>query len=186
MNKWTPDIYAKAWDFSSRQHNGQTYGGKVEGEKVEYINHVASVAMEVIWALQFNATANAALAVQCALLHDTLEDTSASYDLLKAEFGQAVADGVQALSKNTALPDKTAQMRDSLDRILLQPQEIWMVKMADRISNLYHPPHYWGNEKILAYRHEAQMIHDELHTADAKLAERLQAKIQAYPQFLRK
>ncbi|MES2040250.1 MAG: HD domain-containing protein [Pseudomonadota bacterium] len=186
MNNWSPDIYEKAWSFSSRQHNGQTYGGKVEGERVEYINHIASVAMEVIWALQSNTTADGALAVQCALLHDTIEDTSASYELLNQEFGLAVADGVQALSKNTSLPTKAEQMRDSLDRIRQQPAEIWMVKMADRITNLYHPPHYWDNEKILAYRDEAQLIHDELLTADFGLAQRLQVKINAYPQFLKK
>lgn len=186
MNKWTPDSYEKAWYFSSRQHSGQTYGGKVQGERVEYINHIASVAMEIIWALQSNGDADGALAVQCALLHDTIEDTSTTYELLLNEFGKPVADGVDALSKNAALPDKAAQMRDSLDRIRQQPKEIWMVKMADRITNLYHPPHYWGNEKILAYRDEAQLIHDELHTADGNLAQRLQAKILAYPQFLRK
>ena len=97
-----------------------------------------------------------------------------------------MADGVQALSKNTSLPTKAEQMRDSLDRIRQQPAEIWMVKMADRITNLYHPPHYWNNEKILAYRDEAQLIHDELLTADFGLAQRLQAKINAYPQFLKK
>ena len=184
MSHWSPDIYEKAWSFSSRLHSGQTYGGRVEGERIEYINHIASVAMEIIWALQDNALADSALAVQCALLHDTIEDTNASYDLLQAEFGQAVAEGVQALSKNLAL-DKADQMRDSLDRIKQQPVEIWMVKMADRITNLYHPPHYWGNEKILSYRDEAQTIHDALHTANGKLAQRLAAKIAAYPQFLR-
>ncbi|MFZ6655229.1 HD domain-containing protein [Undibacterium sp. TJN19] len=184
-NYWHPDMFAKAWVFSSRHHHGQTYGGTVEGEQVEYINHIASVAMEVIWALQANPEANSALAVQCALLHDTIEDTSASYEMIAAEFGQDVADGVLALSKDDSLSDKEEKMRDSLRRIRQQPHEIWMVKMADRITNLYHPPHYWNNEKILAYRDEAQIIHRELHTADAGLAQRLQEKIDAYPQFLR-
>ena len=76
-------------------------------------------------------------------------------------------------------------MRDSLHRIKQQPREIWMVKMADRITNLYHPPFYWTNEKILAYRDEALVIYQELYTANPQLAERLQQKIAAYPQFLR-
>ncbi len=184
MSQWTPDIYEKAWIFASRQHSGQSYGGRVVGERVEYINHIGSVAMEIIWASQSNAIADSALAVQCALLHDTLEDTSASYEMIKAEFGPGVADGVQALSKNTTL-DKTEQMRDSLARIRQQPAEIAMVKMADRITNLYHPPHYWNNEKILSYRDEALVIYAELHHANTCLAQRLMQKIEVYPQFLR-
>lgn len=182
---WTPDIFEKAMSFAARQHHGQTYGGPHEGERIPYINHVVSVAMEIIWALQQDPSADSALAVQCALLHDTIEDTNANYETILALFGQAVADGVQALSKNPKLPTKAEQMADSLQRIRAQPREIWMVKMADRITNLYHPPFYWKNEKILAYRDEAIHIYDELHTAHGTLAERLQHKILAYPGFLR-
>lgn len=185
MTHWHPDIYAKAWSFASKQHSGQTYGGAQEGERIEYINHIASVAMEITWALQSDTSANSALALQCALLHDTIEDTDTSYSILHSEFGEAVANGVLALSKNEALPTKEAQMRDSLERIKQQPREVWMVKMADRITNLYHPPHYWTNEKILAYRDEALVIYQELYTANTQLAQRLQQKIAAYPQFLR-
>jgi (p)ppGpp synthase/HD superfamily hydrolase len=185
MNHWHPDVYAKAWAFATRQHSGQTYGGAQEGERIEYISHIASVAMEITWALQSDHTVDSALAVQCALLHDTLEDTDTSYEILHAEFGEAVANGVLALSKDETLPTKEAQMRDSLQRIQQQPREVWMVKMVDRISNLYHPPYYWDNEKILAYRDEALIIYHDLHTANARLAQRLRDKIDAYPQFLR-
>lgn len=185
MAHWHPDTYTKAWAFASKQHRGQTYGGSQHGERIEYISHIASVAMEITWALQSDHTADGALAVQCALLHDTLEDTDTSYEILHSEFGEAVANGVLALSKNEKLPTKDAQMRDSLYRIKQQPREVWMVKMADRITNLYHPPFYWTNEKILAYRDEALIIYQELHMANSQLAQRLQQKIAAYPQFLR-
>lgn len=32
MNSWSPDIYSKAWDFATKAHKGQTYGGKKENE----------------------------------------------------------------------------------------------------------------------------------------------------------
>jgi (p)ppGpp synthase/HD superfamily hydrolase len=185
MSHWHPEIYAKAWAYASRQHHGQTYGGAQDGERIEYISHIASVAMEVTWALQADHTADSALAVQCALLHDTIEDTDSTFDTIKNLFGEGVADGVLALSKDESLPTKDAQMRDSLARIKQQPREVWMVKMADRISNLALPPYYWSNEKILAYRDEANIIYHELHTANSQLAQRLQQKIAAYPQFLR-
>lgn len=183
---WSQDIYAKAWQFATVAHDGQLYGSEAPGVKIAYINHVGSVAMELIWALQQPETQifDANLAIQAALLHDVIEDTAVSYHDIEHHFGQAVADGVMALSKDASLPTKDEQMRDSLLRIKAQPQEIWMVKMADRISNLYHPPHYWSDEKILRYRDEALLIHDALHTAHPILAKRLHHKAQDYLDFL--
>jgi (p)ppGpp synthase/HD superfamily hydrolase len=186
MNTFSPDTYNKAWLFATLAHAGQSYGGHLPGLRIDYLNHIGSVAMETISGLQrSDAPCDADLAVQCAILHDTLEDTATTYDQLVAEFGQAVADGVLALTKNTALPDKATQMQDSLARIRLQPHEVWMVKLADRIANLYHPPHYWDNAKIAAYAVEAQLIHDALAPANAVLAARLAEQIAAYPRFFR-
>lgn len=184
MPHWTQDSYARAWAYASRMHANQTYGGALEGERIAYINHLASVAMEVTWALQHHPEADGELAVQCALLHDTLEDTAATHAELAGHFSAAVADGVQALSKNAALP-KPDQLPDSLARIQAQPREVWMVKLADRIANLYQPPFYWNNDKILSYRDEARHILTALAPASPVLAARLQAKIDAYPAFCR-
>ena len=185
MQRWSPDIFSKAWNFATYYHQGQTYGGPQEGMQVDYINHVASVAVEVIWALPTLPDANAELAIQCALLHDVIEDTAASYELVLETFGQPVADGVLALTKDATLPGKPAQMADSLRRIKLQPREVWMVKLADRIANLSAPPHYWNNDKILAYRDEARLIRAELGEASVELAGRLDERIEAYPGYLR-
>lgn len=183
-NSWNRDLYAKAWHFVTLKHSGQTYGGRLPEQQIEYINHLGSVAMEAMWVLAHSAESyHADLLVQCALLHDTLEDTTADYEELIATFGPSVAAGVLALTKNTNLA-KQDQMLDSLQRIQAQPKEIWMVKMADRITNLYHPPHYWDKTKIAAYRSEAQVIYDHLATADALMAQRLAHKIEAYQQFL--
>ena len=75
-------------------------------------------------------------------------------------------------------------MLDSLQRIQAQPKEIWMVKMADRVTNLYHPPYYWDKTKIAAYRNEGQVIYDHLAPADELMAQRLAHKIEVYQQFL--
>ena len=126
---------------------------------------------------------DADLAIQCALLHDTIEDTDVTKEQVAANFGAAVANGVMALSKNPDLP-KPEQMADSLDRIRQQPKEIWMVKMADRITNLSEPPFHWNDDKIAQYQREAQKIHQALHTANDALATRLQEKITAYSAYL--
>ena len=185
MNPWNPDLLEQAWAFAARRHKGQTYGGQVEGERVEYMTHIGSVVTELGWALQDDATADGSLALQCAALHDTIEDTGTTYAELAAAFGGSVADGVQALSKDPAIAGKRAQLEDSLRRILLQPREVWMVKLADRIANLYAPPFYWDNEKILGYQDEAGLILRTLGAASEVLAERLAQKVAAYPSFLR-
>jgi len=185
INQWSPDVFAKAWRFCTLFHHGQTYGGPEEGMRIDYINHVGSVATEIIWALPTAPEVDGNLAVQCALLHDVIEDTEATYALVEEKFGRGVANGVMALTKDSTLPTKAEQMADSLRRIWEQPKEIWMVKMADRITNLYHPPYYWDNDKIESYRHEAMQIHEALHKANAALAGRLQEKIDQYRNFLK-
>lgn len=181
---WSPDVYKKAWDFATVAHGKQTYGGSEEGIRVPYINHIASVAMELTWGLQCVPDSHHNLAITCALLHDTVEDTAVTYSDILQKFGKNVADGVMSLTKNEQLPSKDQQMLDSLDRIKQQPSEIWMVKIADRITNLYHPPHYWKKDKILRYQQEAKIIYNHLHKSNQLLAERLKAQIKEYSHFL--
>jgi (p)ppGpp synthase/HD superfamily hydrolase len=131
-NKWAIDEVFKAWQLASRLHNGQKYAGPNEGEKLEYLNHIGGVLLELINALQYEPKADARLAIHCAILHDTVEDTSLTESALEKQFGPAIAAGVMALTKNEKLNTKKEQMLDSLRRICQQPKEVWMVKMADR------------------------------------------------------
>ena len=177
MMFWDPETYTHTWNFATHAHNGQT----VPGTDHPYINHIGNVAMEVMTAIaKSESFHNANLAIQCALLHDVLEDTDATYELVHANFRVEVADGVQALTKNENLPSKEEQMADSLQRIRLQPHEVWMVKMADRISNLQPPPKGWSNEKTRKYRDEANLIVGSLGDANEFLSNRLKEKIAFY------
>jgi (p)ppGpp synthase/HD superfamily hydrolase len=135
--------------------------------------------MEIATALVVESVADPGLAMQCALLHDVVEDCGVSVADVEAAFGADVAAGVAALSKNPALP-KTEAMRDSLDRIRRQPREVWMVKLADRISNLMPPPPHWDRDRCAAYAAEAEMIREALGGASAFLSARLSSKITAY------
>lgn len=72
-------------------------------------------------------------------------------------------------------------MADSLERVKKQPKEIWMVKMADRITNLQPPPKHWSPEKIGNYLEEAIQIHAQLKEGNQYIAARLQEKIDRYP-----
>ena len=181
MKLWSQKKYLKAWNFASYHHKDQ----KVPGTDLPYINHVGSVTMEIMSSIiQSNPVKDSDLAVQCALLHDVIEDTEIKYEKLKDVFGFAVADGVEALSKNNELKTKNKRMRDSLERIKKQPKEIWMVKLADRITNLQPPPYYWTKHKIKQYRNEAIEIHEALKNANDVLSSRLLSKIEQYEIYI--
>jgi len=105
-----------------------------------------------------------------------------TYNDLESTFGKEIADGVQALTKNKKLP-KEARLKDSLNRIIQQPKEIWMVKMADRITNLQQPPTHWSKEKIKNYYEEAVLIHSTLKNENVILATRLENKIADYRKY---
>ena len=162
----------RALDFAAWAHSSQRRKG---GAREPYVNHLTEVARLVAQATD----AKDDVLIIAALLHDVLEDTATRYATLLAEFGQAVADGVSALSKDASLP-KAAQMADSLQRIRQQPQEVWLVKLADRISNLQYVPPHWSVVKAAAYREEAQVIADTLGAACPSLRERLLEHIQRY------
>lgn len=173
---WSQESYAAAWRFAARAHEGQ----KEPVESLPYLLHLGSVAMETLGALRETPGLDEDLAVQCALLHDAIEDTAVRYDDVAAAFGEAVARGVLALSKDASLP-KAEQMADSLRRIRAQPHEVWIVKMADRTCNLRPPiPRHWGHAKAIGYRDEATRILDALGDASDFMARRLREKIDAY------
>ncbi len=181
MNSWSQDLVMRAWNFASLAHNSQ----KVPGSDLPYINHIGNVTMEVMCAIaRTREVDDPDLCVQCAILHDIIEDTRITYRQVESEFGLKVADGVLALSKNPDLQSKSERMHDSLQRIGKQPKEVWMVKLADRITNLQPPPHYWTPAKINHYHDEAMKIHDALCSANKVLSSRLLKKIKEYEHYL--
>jgi (p)ppGpp synthase/HD superfamily hydrolase len=151
----------------------------IPGKRRSYLEHLALTFMEVIAALEAEPGHYENLAVQCAWLHDVLEDTPRKYDDLMIKFGKEVADGVQALSKNKRVK-RGDQMTDLIDRVLKQPPEISMVKLADRITHLRPPPDRWDRKKIEDYRKDACLILERLGHCNPYLAARMKAKIDAY------
>jgi (p)ppGpp synthase/HD superfamily hydrolase len=179
LKNWSQESYIKAYRFAAIAHQGQ----KIPGSNIPYIMHLSFVSMEIIAALSVEREHDGDLAIQCAILHDTIEDTDTNFEQIKTEFGESVAHGVVALTKDNSL-EKHLQMADSLRRIKAQPREIWMVKLADRISNLQVPPHYWNQDKIIRYREEGIEIYEALKDASPFLASRLATKIADYTTFI--
>jgi (p)ppGpp synthase/HD superfamily hydrolase len=175
---FSPDLATQALKFAAARHASQ----KIPGSDFPYILHPVMVFMELIATLEIESGVDGDLAVQCALLHDVLEDTPTIYQEIEHQFSRAVAEGVNALSKDKNLP-KEQQLEDSLAHIRLQPKEIWMVKLADRIANLAPPPGTWMREKCQGYLWDAVIIHEALKDASAYLGNRLLEKVEEYRQY---
>ncbi|GHU39611.1 phosphohydrolase [Betaproteobacteria bacterium] len=170
-----PDLPQHAWQFAAIRHQGQRY----PGTELPYLVHIGAVLLNLLPVLQEMPLLDSALAQCCAILHDTVEDTNTTGDEIRAQFGEQVAAGVLALTKDKTL-EKRLSMLDSLRRIRMQPREIWMVKLADRTANLGEAPVHWTREKCLAYAEEGQLILDALGGVSEVLAKRLSERITAW------
>lgn len=171
--------YQQALLFAALKHTA--IDQKLPGTDLPYVVHISNVAMEILSVADSGAF-DKVYAVQLALLHDTLEDTTTTFEELENTFGIEVANGVVALTKDMSLA-KENKMQDSLDRIRRMRKEVWAVKMADRITNLQRPPNYWDKEKKIAYREEAAVILRELKEGNEYLADRLATKILEYAEY---
>lgn len=177
----TQALYQTAIIFATSKHLEMDQ--KVPGTDLPYVVHLSNVAMEILIASAHTDNFNLGFAVQVALLHDTIEDTSTTIDELENIFGVEIANAVSALTKNESLP-KENQMQDSLQRIKILQKEVWAVKLADRITNLQPPPPHWDKEKKIKYRNEARTIFNELQDGNNFLAIRLSASIEVYENYM--
>ena len=175
-NTMTQELYQKAIKFSGEKHSEH----KVPGTNSNYLVHVSNVVMEVLIAYNHDNSFDLNLAMQIAILHDTIEDTDATYEEINEVFGMSIAKGVKALTKNERLTSKEEKMLDSLNRINKLSDEIGIVKIADRITNLQAPPEHWTTEKIIKYCEEAKLIAIKLTGKNTYLNQRLLAKIKEY------
>src|SRR6185437_15249119 len=80
-------------------------------------------------------------AIVTALLHDTIEDTLATYDDIKANFGEEIAnlvDGVTKLSALELISERTKQAENFRKLMLAITSDIrvLLVKLADRLHNM--------------------------------------------------
>ena len=177
----TQSVYQKTIKFATSKHLEQNQN--VPGTNLPYVVHLSNVAMEIFLAAQNCAGFDLNFAIQLALLHDTVEDTTTTLEELEIEFGKDIAEGVSALTKNDGL-SKSEAMTDSLNRIKKLRKEAWAVKLADRITNLQAPPGHWDNAKKAAYLNEAIKISEELKGGNSFLENRLQTKIIEYGKYL--
>ena len=130
-NKFSnPEILSKAYNFALNAHKDQK---RVSGDP--YIVHPVAVA-EILTDLKLDSAT-----IITGLLHDTIEDTHATYDTVFKEFGKEVADLVDGVTKLSALEDKAVQnsRAENFRKLILATSKdirVLLVKLADRLHNM--------------------------------------------------
>lgn len=162
--------------YASIAHKDQ----KMTEPTVPYLTHVFGVSLNVLEAY-YNGKEKFDLdyAFKVAILHDTIEDTTTTYNDLKDKFGKDIANGVLALSKNELIK-REDQMKDCIERIKKCKKEVSIVKLADRTYNMRCKPTIWSEEHCKRYVSEAKYILKELGSANEYLKEKLTKNINNY------
>jgi guanosine-3',5'-bis(diphosphate) 3'-pyrophosphohydrolase len=119
-------IWQRAASFAARAHRHDLRKDGV----TPYVAHVFRVAMTARDV--FGCDDQVALAT--ALLHDTIEDTGTDYDDILEAFGDEVADGVAALTKNMALRHDIREPEYD-QRLAGADWRARLVKLADTYDN---------------------------------------------------
>ena len=124
------DLINRAYVFSMKAHGGQT---RKSGDP--YFTHPISVAA-ILTELKADPET-----IITALLHDTVEDTTATVEEIESLFGKRVAvlvDGVTKLSKFELKTDASKEAENFRKFVLAMSQDVrvLLVKLADRLHNM--------------------------------------------------
>lgn len=125
-----PKRLNKAYDFAVKAHENQK---RASGDP--YSVHPIEVA-NILTELKLDSAT-----ITTGLLHDTIEDTFATYETIKGEFGEEVADlvdGVTKISKleNTVSSNSKAENFRKLILATSKDIRVLLVKIADRLHNM--------------------------------------------------
>ena len=125
-----PNTLAKAYDFAVKAHEKQK-----RDEGSPYIIHPIAVA-NILTELKLDSAT-----IATGLLHDTIEDTHATYKNIEDEFGKEVADLVEGVTKisefeNQAISNSKAENFRKLILATSKDIRVLLVKLADRLHNM--------------------------------------------------
>ena len=125
-----PETLNKAYDFAVKAHSNQK---RDSGDP--YVFHPIAVA-NILTELKLDSAT-----IATGLLHDTIEDTIATYETVKKEFGEEVADLVNGVTKLSALENKVLSntKAENFRKLILATSKdirVLLVKLADRLHNM--------------------------------------------------
>jgi len=162
------DLILRAVAFAAHKHRDQRRKDK---DASPYINHPIALA-KVLW--QEGGVRDAQV-IAAALLHDTLEDTETSWQELRGDFGEEIADVVLEVT-DTKWIRKEVRKRLQVARAARSSDKAKLVKLADKICNVRdiaaHPPAGWALERKRQYFDWAKEVVDQIRGTHAELEQR--------------
>ncbi|ETA69607.1 RelA/SpoT family protein [Candidatus Pelagibacter ubique] len=155
-----PEKLDKAYSFAVKAHKSQK---RASGDP--YSVHPIEVA-NILTELKLDSAT-----ITTGLLHDTIEDTFATYETIKQEFGDEVADLVDGVTKISAFENSAganSKVENFRKLILATSKDIrvLLVKIADRLHNM-------RTIKAIAKEDKRKRIAQETMEIYAPLADRM-------------
>ena len=155
-----PERLDKAYNFAVKAHKNQK---RESGDP--YSVHPIEVA-NILTELKLDSAT-----ITTGLLHDTIEDTFATYETIKNEFGDEVADLVDGVTKisvfeNTASANSKVENFRKLILATSKDIRVLLVKIADRLHNM-------RTIKAITKEEKRQRIAQETMEIYAPLADRM-------------
>ncbi|MBV8280258.1 MAG: HD domain-containing protein [Verrucomicrobia bacterium] len=120
-------IILQAFRYSALKHRQQTLADGV----TPYFVHVVRVCWILRDVFQIKDTAT----IAASILHDVVEDTNTAVEEIEELFGKTIANYVDLLTKDPALP-KRQRDRDYDEKLLNAPEPVQIAKLADLYDNL--------------------------------------------------
>ncbi len=125
-----PETLSKAYTFAVKAHENQK---RDSGDP--YAIHPIAVA-NILTELKLDSAT-----IATGLLHDTIEDTHATYETIKGEFGKEVADLVEGVTKISVYENQAASTSkaENFRKLILATAKdirVLLVKLADRLHNM--------------------------------------------------
>ena len=150
------DSVNKAYNFALEAHQNQK-----REEGVPYIIHPLAVA-KILTELKLDSAT-----ITTGLLHDTIEDTKVTYENVKKEFGEEVANLVEGVTKISALESKASEdsKAENFRKLILATSKdirVLLVKLADRLHNMRTIHFVKDKEKIIRKAKETMEIYAPL------------------------
>ena len=120
-----------AFEFAAKAH-----GAQMRKDGSPFISHPLAVAQIVAEELHLDSES-----IEAALLHDTIEDTSATHEDISRLFSPTVADLVEGVSKLTRVhyTSKEEEQMENLRKMLMAMSKdirVILIKISDRLHNM--------------------------------------------------
>ena len=158
-------LVLRAASFSADRHRGQLRKGV---DASPYINH----PLEVASILANDGGISDVTTLVAALLHDTVEDTSASPEELESKFGRDVRLLVDEVTDNKKL-EKPERKQLQIEHTPALSVAAKQIKLGDKICNMRdvveHPPTDWSLQRRLDYLDWAAQVVAGCRGANAAL-----------------